>query len=216
MHESVLKVFPSFSTRFEGRVHSMYLDILGLITTGIGNLIDTPEETARLPWFHEATGERATEAEIKAAWHQLKARQDIKTKHWRFAAELNDLRLTDEAIDELVEAKLKSNEAYLKSRYYPGWDDFPADAQLGILSMAWALGPGFPRTFKNFTRHVLAGEWNHAIVACKIREEGNPGVVPRNAANRVCFSNADVAMRKELARTVLHWPEELSIAPLEA
>ena len=36
MHSSVQAIFPEFSKRFEGYVHWMYLDIKGLVTTGVG------------------------------------------------------------------------------------------------------------------------------------------------------------------------------------
>jgi GH24 family phage-related lysozyme (muramidase) len=34
MHQSVLDVFPRFTSEFEGRVSWMYLDIKGLVTIG--------------------------------------------------------------------------------------------------------------------------------------------------------------------------------------
>src|SRR5690606_14815421 len=40
----------------------------------------------------------------------------------------------------------------------------------------------------------------------KIREEGNPGVVPRNRHNRTCFSNAGIVVQSGLDRETLHWP----------
>ena len=40
MRPSVFAAFPGFITRFEGRLPFMYLDTKGLVTTGVGNLID--------------------------------------------------------------------------------------------------------------------------------------------------------------------------------
>ena len=50
MHPSVKSVFPSFSTKLEGRVPWMYCDVLGLVTIGIGNLIDPEEAALHLPF----------------------------------------------------------------------------------------------------------------------------------------------------------------------
>ena len=40
MYDDVRAAFLSFTTRLEGRVPYMYLDIKGLVTIGVGNLID--------------------------------------------------------------------------------------------------------------------------------------------------------------------------------
>lgn len=46
--------------------------------------------------------------------------------------------------------------------------------------------------------------------AAKIRELGNPGVVPRNAANRLCFANAAVVLEQGLDPKMLFWPNAAS------
>jgi GH24 family phage-related lysozyme (muramidase) len=206
MRQSVIDKWHAFSDPLEGKVFSMYLDIKGLITTGVGNLINAVSEALKLPWRHEATGELATPEEVTDAWKELKSRQDLAKLHYKYAAALNDLRLSEEAVDELVRSKLLEFYAYLKRVHFPDIDSWPADAQLGTMSMAWACGPGFPQTFKNFKRAVLAGDWEGARAACKIRETNNPGVVPRNAHNRTCFSNAAIVVKNGLDREKLHWP----------
>lgn len=214
MHPEVRAKWHAFSTPLEGRVMSMYVDVKGLVTTGVGNLIDSVAAASALPWKHEATGELATPAEVAAAWNALKAQRDTYAKlHWKYAAKLNDLRLSDRDVDDLVERVLDTNVAYLR-RTFTKWDQLPADAQLGILSMAWAVGPGFTKTFANFTRAALAGQWlavthpdDKGDYACKIREKGNPGVVPRNANNRLCFANAQAVLNAGDDVTRLHWPD---------
>jgi hypothetical protein len=187
---SVLNKWHEFSEPLEGRVSSMYLDILGLVTVGVGNLIDTPGQAIALPFVHEKTGERATAAEIAEAWRALKGRQDLSKLHWKYAAALNDLRLTDRAIDELVLGKLESNARHLQKNYFRDFATWPADAQLAALSMAWAMGPDFPRKFGNWTKFALLQDWVSAKACCKIRETGNPGVVPRTRQNEKCHDNA--------------------------
>lgn len=187
----------------------MYLDILGLATTGQGNLIDTPDAAAALPWCHEGSGARATPAEIRAAWAQLKARKDLAKMHWKYAAALNDLRLSDEAIDALVLSKLRSNAAYVTRVYFPDFPQWAADAQLACMSMAWAVGPGFPTKFVNWTKFAKNQDWTRAKACCKIREIGNPGVVPRNRANELCHDNASIVHDSGLDPSELHWPAVL-------
>lgn len=193
----------------------MYVDVYGLVTVGVGNLIDKPAQAAVLPFRHEKTGALATPAEITGAWHDLKAQKEKFAKlHWKYAAALNDLRLDDAAIDALVARKLEENVAFLR-KTFTKWDTFPADAQLGILSMAWAVGPGFTLKFGNFTKAALAGDWKVALACCKIRDgldtpskaDDNPGIVPRNAMNRLCFANADIVAKNAMDVHVLHWPD---------
>lgn len=213
IHPSVKAAFPKHSAMFEGRVPGMYCDILGLITCGQGNLIDPISAAERLPWAL-ADGSKADLAQVRADWHKLKDNwQHYAKRHWKFALADTKCRLTDAAIDALVAAKLEENAVFLKSHYFEDFASFPADAQLGLLSMAWAVGPGFPLKFKNFTQLVLKGDWAGTIAkdasggyAAKIRETGNPGVVPRNAANRLCFSNAALASKGAFDLEHLFWP----------
>jgi uncharacterized protein with NAD-binding domain and iron-sulfur cluster len=205
MHPSVFNHWHEFSEPLEGRVHSMYLDVKGLVTTGVGNLIDSVGTAQALPWKH-ADARLATKAEVAAAWRELKSRQEFAKLHWKYAAKLNDLRLTDADIDALVADKLRGNVAFLERNYFTAWDTFPADAQLAILSMAWALGPGFPKTFKNCARAIVLQDWLAAAASCTIKEAGNPGVVPRNKRNRHCFANAAAVVAHDMPREILHWP----------
>lgn len=203
LKQSVRIAFPAFSKAFEGYVHSMYLDVKGLVTTGVGNLIDTPESACSLPWKH-ADGRLAERAEIAQAWKAVKAAKPAL--HYRQYEHLNDLRLTDADIDALVLDKLNSNFNYISSHALPGLPDAPADAQLGVMSMAWAVGPGFPAKFANFTNFAQRGDWANAALCSAIRTEGNPGVIPRNKANLLCFNNAATVVKNGLDFEVLNWP----------
>ena len=61
-----------------------------------------------------------------------------------FAQLTGKLYLAEASIDSLVLARLSLNEAVLRSAGgFGGWDTYPAAAQLGILDMAWNMGPAF-------------------------------------------------------------------------
>lgn len=206
MHDSVRKAFTDFSVKFEGCVSSMYCDVLGLITTAVGCLIDPLPSALALPWKHEKTGALAPQAEIAAAWNALKAQKDKYAKlHWKYAAALNDLRLDSDSIEAVVAQRLLANEKVLRG-YFPNFDLMPADAQLGIFSMSWALGAGFPHTFGNFKTAAVGQNWTSAIATCGIRTDGNPGIIPRNAANKLCFANAASVLAQGLPLDSLFWP----------
>jgi hypothetical protein len=205
LHPSVLDVWHPFSEPLEGRIPHLYLDILGLVSCGVGLLVDPVELAVRLPW-RKRDGSPATDHEVREAWQRLKARQDLAQRHVSHALAVTGLLLSDEDIDAAVAKKLAANAEFVQQHHFPDFARFPADAQLGIMSMAWAMGPGFPTKFPHFTRAVLTGNWAGAQADCTIREEGNPGVVPRNRANRICFANAEIATRLGFERQVLGWP----------
>ncbi len=205
LQQSVLDAWHPFSEPLEGRVGHMYLDILGLVSCGVGILIDPIELAVRLPWKKQ-DGSPATEHEISEAWQRLKSRQELARRHVSHAFAVTGLLLSDEDIDTVVAKKLAQNAEFVRERHFPELATFPADAQLAIMSMAWAMGPGFPGKFPHFTKAVLSGNWAGAQADCTIREEGNPGVVPRNRANRICFANAEIGSRLGVSRQVLGWP----------
>ncbi len=193
MNPIVREQFPAFTIEFEGSVPTMYLDILGLVTVGNGCLIDTPWSAAQLPFVH-ATGHPATEAEIRAAWQNVKHNANPKL-HWKYAVPFNNgLRLTDVAVEDLMLKRLDANDEVF-AKTFPGWEGFPPEVQLAIHSMGWAMGAGFPTEWPNFTKAVRARDWAACAENCKIREAGNPGVVPRNRADKALFEDAarDVA-----------------------
>jgi GH24 family phage-related lysozyme (muramidase) len=203
MHESVAEAFVAFSKPLEGCVPSLYADVKGLLTVGIGCLVDPISLALPLPWVMP-DGSPASEAEITKQWHVVKSQANPRL-HWRFAAGLSTMRLTDEGVLDVAKHRLEQNEAVLR-KYFHGWDEMPADAQLCCLSMAWAVGAGFPGIFTNFTRLMNAGEYKGAIEACGIKTEGNPGVIPRNAANRLCLANAWKSSQLAYPRSQLFWP----------
>lgn len=205
MHTSVSEAFVRFSTPLEGCVQSLYADIKQLLTVGIGCLVDPVSLALPLPWVLP-DGSRANQSEIAAQWRAVKAQAErLSRLHWKYAAPLSTMRLTDEGVLEVARGRLLANEKILRG-YFPQFDLFPADAQLGIFSMAWAVGAGFPATFGNFRAAANAQNWTSAIAACGIRTEGNPGIVPRNSQNRLCFANAAAVLAQGLPIAELHWP----------
>jgi len=188
MRQSVIEIFPSFTERLEGKVPWMYLDILGLVTTGLGCLIDPVTLATGLLWKTKR-GEMATVSEIVAEWHTVKEMTTLAKLGHRVAERYTRLRLTDEGVAELAKRRLDMNEDYLR-KVWPKWDEFPADAQIAIMSMAWAMGAGFVKKFKLFTAAVANGDWLGAQKNCHINETGNAGIVPRNKLNKRLFLDA--------------------------
>lgn len=217
MHESVRAIFPAFSVQFEGRHAFMYLDIKGLVTTGIGNLIDPRDAALALPWRWrekpgaKRPGELATQIEIRAEWDRIKADTSLAARGWRAAERAALLALDAETIDSLVARKLAFNDGRLQ-RYFPQLAQWPADAQLALHSMAWAMGADFlaprpdkPRPWSTFRNACDAMAFSGAAEACGMRESDNPGVVARNAADRLLFGNAAATVADGGDRAVLRY-----------
>lgn len=196
MKQAVLDIFPAFTERLEGKIPWMYLDCLGYVTTGLGCLIDPVTLATDLPWMTRK-GTTATRAEIVSEWHAVKDMVSLAKLGHGVAEKYTRLRLNDEGVAQLAKRRLESNEEYFRHTW-SDWDDFPADAQLAIMSMGWAMGAGFVRKFKMFTAAVRKHDWLEAIKHCHINEAGNPGIVPRNKLNKKLLSDAAETTTPEL------------------
>src|SRR5579871_13382 len=158
MFASVQTAFRSFSETFEGCVPHMYLDILGLVTVGVGNLVDPVELAKALPFRFKnkpsiaTPGAPATPEQIAAEWQKLKENQHLAQAGFHACEPLTDLELSAPDLDSLVFARVTNDANFLKrQRPFQAFDTWPADAQLGLLSMAWAMGPGGPGQFPHFS-----------------------------------------------------------------
>ena len=210
MYQSVQDAFMAFSTQFEGKVSFMYLDIKGLVTIGIGNLIDPVGAALSLPFVHKSDGSSASQDEISNEWNTLKSQPDLAQKGYKACEPLTSLMLTDDSIAQLVTTKLNQFASTLKStNEFSNMDSWPADAQLGLLSMAWAMGPAFGPSWPKFRAACAASDWSAAATNCQMNETGNPGLKPRNTADVLLFTNAAAVQANGLDFSVLHWPSSV-------
>ena len=194
MRPSVAAYLPAFTLRFEGRENGMYLDDHKapdgspdpLVTTGLGNLIDPIARALPLPWQHKADGSPASQDEIAAEWQLVKSLVDMAPYGGNAFSSYTSLCLSDAAIDALVQGVFTANERTLLG-YFPGFESFPADGQLGIMSMGYAMGSGFPAFYPKFTAAANAGDWSTAAAESTIVQNAPAA---RNAANKLLFLNA--------------------------
>jgi hypothetical protein len=206
MHPSVYPAFHVISPKLEGHVDCLYADIKGLITCAVGCLVDPISLALDVPWTLE-DGSVADQAQVRADWHLLKDNAGHYAKlHWKYARAATKVRLTEKAINDLVDKRLRANEAIIR-KTFPEWESFPADAQLAMLSISWAVGAAFHIKFVNLANAIHAQKWAVAVGCAKIREDNNPGVRPRNAINYLCFANAQAVKDRGLDPAVLIWPE---------
>ena len=184
MRPAVYDVFPVFTARFEGRTPYLYLDINGNVTVGLGCLVQSLAQCQTFPWGN-ALGEPATAAEVESAWDAVRAATDLEPRGGGSFSALTMIRLTEEAIDDLARKRAAINEIEMMIRFPLA--DLQADAQLGLQSMAWAMGADGFRNFPRFSAAILARDWATAAIECRINDRHNPGLRPRNAANARLF-----------------------------
>ncbi len=181
MRQVIKETFFDFTAGREGFTPFMYCDILNLVTTGVGNLVDagpnhnpggnspsivrarlnnvvsaaamTP--AMRLPWRLKApgwtsknplAGNLVSPSEVADAWTKVKRQNEVVpdfSQRGGFAyAGLTNLTLDMEAIKKLFGDTLRDFDAKVAAKY-PTYEQWPADAQMAVLSMSWAMGPNF-------------------------------------------------------------------------
>lgn len=211
MYQSVQDVWFPFNDKLEGHLSFLYLDILGYVTTGVGNKVDPIGQALSLPWKN-ADGSDANVTAIQSAWMAVDAcRSDPKgtrqtsglaTKFGQAFGGVTTIRLTEDGITQVVLRQVAANETALR-RYFTSYDTMPADGQMCVNSMAWAMGAGFPASFKIFTAAVNAEDWDTAIANADFR---GVGVANRIAANKIMLANAGEVTVRGIDRSVLFYP----------
>lgn len=209
MRDSVRFAFVDFTAAFEGVVPYLYQDVKGLVTIGIGNLVDPIQYAMPLPFVRRVDGLPAGRDEIAAEWLRVKGDASLARLGHRAAERVTTLRLTDEVVASLVARKLEQNDAHLKGRF-PYMEEWPACAQLAVHSMAWACGPAF--RFPMLEMALRAEEWEMAAKECHMNEAGNPGLAPRNVANKLLFRNAARVRDYKLDPDLLEWTHVLGVS----
>jgi GH24 family phage-related lysozyme (muramidase) len=183
--------------RWEGDHQFMYLDTRGYVTTGIGHLLKNADAAVDLPWRHRSTGQPATQAEVRAAFNNLKQmwtdhRQDHPKGPNPFTAEhyerKSDLVLPERLSETLALARLQKEFLGGLRRIFPGFDQYPTPAQRALVDMAYNLGVGkLERSFPNLVDACRAGDFD--VAAAESRRTSSRA--NRNAETRDLFLQAD-------------------------
>ncbi|HSM93403.1 MAG TPA: hypothetical protein VLT47_11005 [Anaeromyxobacteraceae bacterium] len=187
IHPDVLADWGAWSARLEGRVSWPYLDERGLVTVGIGCLIDPFPLARGLLWMR--AGVVAKPDQIETEWNRVKAMKAGEVAS--FYRDALSLHLSDAAIDALAAHRLQAN-ADVLVRYFPDLATYPAPVQRALFSIAWACGAGFPPSWPHITACVLRRDWKGAAA----NATGATLARERNAAQVALFLEA-AAMEDE-------------------
>lgn len=237
MRPSVAATFRRYQATFEGVIECAYLDIEGLVTTAIGCKIDSIPEMAALGWVHLDMVTPATPDEIAIEWRHVKSLQSMRNEGGEAFMAMTTLRLTPAAVEGLLLARAATDEVYLRRRF-EAYEDWPADAQMGVLSDAWAAGaawaaPKFDAAARSLDFGTCSGPpgdanasalyrgeaWLRDSVPCPVDAEHphgekvtNPGLRRRNIATKVLFANAAASVADPVTYPpdTLYWPRALA------
>jgi hypothetical protein len=191
----------------------MYLDAIGIVTTAQGLALLTPADALHLPWERVSDSWPASPQAIQAEWTRVKSLKALAGHGGGAFVAGAVLRLTEGGVALATSRKLAEVEAALVAPHrFPGFSTAPADAQLALLRMVWAMGPGFADDGKwpMFRAAFIARDWMGCAEECRMREEGQPLEFARsNDADRVCFENARAVELDGIDADVVYWPREL-------
>jgi GH24 family phage-related lysozyme (muramidase) len=175
LSKAVLDKIFVFTGPFEGSIPHMYLDTKGLVTTGIGFLLPTPESALKLgfmPSDHTVSdwmAVKACPAGKVASWYK---------SHTVCILPANNLRAEfDRRVQEFADQLSKIYKL----------DTYPEAAQVAVLDMAYNLGAG-ALIFKwpSFKAACLAKDWATAALQCKRKGVQDA----RNVATAALFATA--------------------------
>jgi hypothetical protein len=227
-YPSFLPAFMTMSKKFEGYLPWMYVDNHkladgtpdGLVTTGLGDLIDPVSVALQLPWRHGVGGPLASQSEIIDAFNTVK-HSGMNAAGGGNQGHLTDLRLNDDGIQQVVAMKIRDNERTLSSRIR-NWDSLPLEVQLVAHSMAWAMGANF--NYPKFLGYLNQTVPDFRAAARETympdnKEKSldfppklNPGLRPRNIMNQLLLINADNKVRVGAAFDQLIEPIENTLS----
>jgi len=214
---SVMDVFQKTQTQFEGFVDVMYTDVIGLVTTGMGNLIDDKSgingygPALQYAWIRKSDGQPATQAEIIQDWQTVKnAHTASGTFDLPNDRKITQLKLPPLVIQDMIASRFANNEKELL-KSFPGFASFPADGQMAIHGMAWAMGSAFVPVlgFHMFADAVNRGDWLAAKAQSAFQKEAKE----RKAGHDKMFDNAAKAVANKLDFGTLWYPGDAPATP---
>lgn len=168
-------------TQFEGKIFHLYLDSKGNPTCGVGHLLSSPESACDLPFTLAAGAILASRADILAEYAAVRLLEpNMRPMYYTLRTKL---RLSDEAVDALLEHDIAQMSAVLKQGV-EGFAAYPDPAQTALMDMAFNLGgSGLLHGYPKLLQACKWQEWRVAASEC--HRKGIPE--DRNAATAALF-----------------------------
>jgi hypothetical protein len=178
------------------------------------------EPALRLPWKQRApgwtsknplAGDLVSPSEVSDAWIKVKRQNevvpDFSQRGGGSYAGLTDITLDMDGLKTLFSSTLTDFENKIRGRN-PNWESWPADAQLAVLSMAWAMGPYFTDKFKAMKIALDRGDFASAGAQSHFigGDTAPTGKLSRNQENVIMFKNAADAVKGGADLSQLFFP----------
>lgn len=204
MRDIVVDHFFGFTEPLEGVVRHFYADVKNLVSIGLGQLADPLSLALVLP-MRRQDDSLATAEEIGSDWRAVKSDPLMAIEGHRRAARVCKLHLNQGDIEILVRRRMFEMAGDLR-RQFPAYDTWPADAELGLLSVSWARGQhDYATAFPKLTRALSAQEFEVAARECSLKGGGT--IKQRNALNHDLFMAAARVLREGLDPSRLYYRE---------
>ncbi|MCB1738441.1 MAG: hypothetical protein KDI42_09970, partial [Gammaproteobacteria bacterium] len=150
----------------EGSIPWMYLDTVGKVTVGVGNMLPNVSAAQALA-FVDANGAAASAVRVAGDFRAVSSLPAGKVA--RVYKHVTTVRLTEAGINDLLDGRITEFETGLR-RLFPDYDDFPDPARMGILDMAFNLGlNGLDTKFPSFCRNARNRDWQGCAQQCHRR-----------------------------------------------
>lgn len=174
----------------EGEISHMYLDTVGAVTVGVGNMVSTVAEAQKLAFTNRQTSKAATKDEIKADFEAVKkqTKGQVASKYKTHTK----LDLPTKDIDKLLDTRIDAFKKEVKLKFSK-FDDYPLTVQFALLDLAFNLGTsGLVTKFPSFKKAIEAEDWAKAA-----KESNRPQVSStRNATVKKWLEDAGKAKKK--------------------
>ena len=168
----------------EGSISHMYLDTVGKVTVGVGNMLPNVSAAKKLAFVNRTTKKKATDTEKETDFNTVK-----KQPKGRIASSYRQhtkLDLPTIEIDKLLDKRINEFKRGLKLSF-PKFDSYPVTAQMAMLDMAFNLGVnGLVTKFPSLKKAIESQDWTTAA-----KESNRPQVSKaRNELVKKWFSEA--------------------------
>lgn len=154
--------------KFEGKIPHFYLDGVGLVTIGIGCMIENHTEAMQLKLYRKQDDKLAIRSEIIAEFNTIKSL--VYPAKISYYAKNTFLYLPDNHISELFITRLSSFIIGINSKLVK-LSEYPKAAQLVLIDMAYNLGlNGLEKKFPKFMLAISQKDYRTAAQECKRRQ----------------------------------------------
>lgn len=144
----------------EGSISHMYLDTVGKVTVGVGNMIPNAATAQQLRFVLRNTRQAASPQQIRAEFDTISKQPKGKVASTYKIHTTMDLPQSE--ITRLMRDRIESLRRELKNPF-PSFDSYPITVQFALVDMAFNLGlKGLVDKFPKFNKAVLSNDWQTA------------------------------------------------------